>query len=83
MKPDSQKVGNVRLYLICYHLSLLGWNTIPSARNARGIDIVPYCSWAINLTRIQIEMETNRYSENCLRLMKRAVQPGKDLKSLI
>ncbi|QCQ22217.1 hypothetical protein [Desulfoglaeba alkanexedens] len=42
MKLDSQIVGNAGLYFTCYHLSLLGWNAMPTARNARGIDIVAY-----------------------------------------
>ncbi len=42
MKLDAQIVGNAGLYFTCYHLSLLGWNVMPTARNARGIDIVAY-----------------------------------------
>ena len=40
MKLDAQIVGNAGLYLACYHLSMLGWNAMPTSRNARGIDIV-------------------------------------------
>lgn len=42
MGLDPQITGNVGLYYCCYHLSLLGWNVMPTARNARGIDIVAY-----------------------------------------
>jgi len=42
MKLNRQIVGNTGLYLTCYYLSLLGWNAMPTARNARGIDIVAY-----------------------------------------
>jgi hypothetical protein len=42
MKLNHQTVGNVGLYYVCYRLSLLGWNVMPTARNARGIDIVAY-----------------------------------------
>lgn len=42
MKLDSEVIGNVGLYFTCYHLSLLGWNTMPTARNARGINVVAY-----------------------------------------
>ena len=42
MKLDAQIVGNAGLYFTCYHLSLLGWNVMPTARNAPGIDIVAY-----------------------------------------
>jgi hypothetical protein len=27
---DSQITGNVGLYYCCYHLSLLGWNVMPT-----------------------------------------------------
>lgn len=39
---DAQIVGNVGIYLNCFRLSLLGWNAVPTARNARGIGIVAY-----------------------------------------
>lgn len=38
----SQVVGNAGLYFVCYKLSLQGWNVMPTARNARGIDIIAY-----------------------------------------
>src|ERR1051326_9354062 len=42
MKLDPQITGNVGLYYCCYRLSLLGWNVMPTARNARGVDIIAY-----------------------------------------
>lgn len=42
MKLDAQIVGNAGLYFTCYQLSLRGWNAMPTARNARGIDVVAY-----------------------------------------
>ena len=42
MKLDAQVVGNAGLYFTCYRLSLLGWNAMPTARNARSIDVVAY-----------------------------------------
>ena len=39
---NTQVVGNVGLYYVCYRLSGLGWNVMPTARNARGIDVVIY-----------------------------------------
>ncbi len=42
MKLDALIVANAGLYFTCYRLSLLGWNVMPTARNARGIDIVAY-----------------------------------------
>ncbi len=42
MKLDARIVGNVGLYFTCYKLSLHGWNVMPTARNARGIDVLAY-----------------------------------------
>ncbi len=41
-KLPTQVVGNVGLYYVCYQLSLHGWNVMPTARNARGVDVVAY-----------------------------------------
>ena len=43
-KLPSQVVGNIGMYYASYRLSLLGWNAMPTARNARGIDILAYDS---------------------------------------
>jgi len=42
MKLDPQLTGNAGLCYCCYHLSLLGWNDMPTARNPRGVDIIAY-----------------------------------------
>jgi len=42
MALDQQITGNVGLYYCCYRLSLLGWNVMLTARNARGVDIIAY-----------------------------------------
>jgi len=39
MKQESQIVGNTGLFYACYRLSTMGWNVMPTARNARGIEI--------------------------------------------
>lgn len=52
MKQDNQLTGNIGLYWTCYHLSRLGWNVMPTSRNARGVDIIAYnqdCSRAIGI----------------------------------
>lgn len=41
-KVPTQIVGNVGMYYLCYKLSQMGYNVMPTARNARGIDIVVY-----------------------------------------
>ncbi len=39
---DKQVTGNVGLYYISYRLSRMGWNVMPTSRNAKGIDILAY-----------------------------------------
>ena len=41
-KRQTQIVGNAGMYYVCYRLSLLGWNAMPTSRNAKGVDIVAY-----------------------------------------
>ena len=41
-KLEAQIVGNIGLYYVSYRLSQLGWNVMPTARNAKGIDLVAY-----------------------------------------
>jgi hypothetical protein len=60
MKLDSQITGNVGLYYCCYHLSLLGWNVMPPARNARGIDIVAYDRSATRFIYVQVKALSKR-----------------------
>jgi hypothetical protein len=60
MKPEIQKqnnqiVGNIGLYFVCYRLSQLGWNVMPTARNARGIDVVIYSQDAKRTHTIQVK----------------------------
>lgn len=52
MGNDHQVVGNIGLYWTCYKLSRLGWNAMPTSRNARGVDIIAYnqdCSKTISI----------------------------------
>ena len=60
MKLDSQIVGNVGLYFTCYRLSLLGWNAMPTARNARGIDVVAYSRDGKRYIGIQVKSLSKR-----------------------
>jgi hypothetical protein len=56
MNKDAQVTGNIGLYWTCYLLSRMGWNAMPTARNARGVDIIAYnhdCS-----RRISIQVKT-------------------------
>lgn len=54
-RKRSQVTGNVGLYYACYRLSLLGWNVMPTARNARGIDIVAYGSNGARMLGMQVK----------------------------
>lgn len=60
MKLDSQVVGNAGLYFTCFQLSLRGWNAMPTARNARGIDIVAYSRNGSRFVGIQVKALSKR-----------------------
>ena len=60
MKLDSQVVGNAGLYFACFHLSLLGWNVMPTARNARGIDVVAYDRSGSRFIGVQVKALSKR-----------------------
>jgi len=36
----QQVVGNAGMYFAAYRLSQMGWNVMPTSRNARGIDFL-------------------------------------------
>lgn len=57
---DNQVVGNVGLFFVCYKLSRLGWNVMPTARNARGIDVVIYSSDASRKFTLQVKALSKR-----------------------
>ena len=52
---NNQVVGNVGLYFVCYHLSRMGWNVMPTARNAKGIDILIYSLDASRKLTVQVK----------------------------
>ena len=60
MKPDTQVTGNIGLYYVCYHLSRMGWNVMPTARNARGIDIVAYSADGKRFLGVQVKALSKR-----------------------
>lgn len=60
MKLDGQIVGNAGLYFTCYQLSLLGWNVMPTARNARGIDVVAYSGDGERYIGVQVKALSKR-----------------------
>jgi len=60
IQRSAQVVGNVGLYFVCYRLSLLGWNVMPTARNAKGIDLVAYSHDATQTRTIQVKALSKR-----------------------
>jgi len=54
-KHQSQIVGNIGLFYVCYRLSRLGWNVMPTTRNARGIDIIAYSPDATHFKGVQVK----------------------------
>ena len=57
---DPQLTGNVGLYFCCYRLSLMGWNVMPTARNARGVDIIAYSRDATRFVGVQVKALSKR-----------------------
>jgi hypothetical protein len=60
-KLTTQNVGNVGLYYVCYQLSRRGWNVMPTARNARGVDVVIYNQDATRTHTLQVKTLSKRY----------------------
>ncbi|MBI5527107.1 MAG: hypothetical protein HY897_12300 [Deltaproteobacteria bacterium] len=54
-KRANQTVGNAGLYYVCFKLSQMGWNVLPTSRNARGVDIVAYNEDATRYVTIQVK----------------------------
>jgi hypothetical protein len=60
MGKDAQVTGNIGLYWTCYHLSRMGWNAMPTARNARGVDIIAYDRDCLRRISIQVKTLSKR-----------------------
>lgn len=60
MKKDTQVTGNAGLYWTCYQLSGLGWNAMPTARNARGVDIIAYNRDCSRMVGLQVKSLSKR-----------------------
>ena len=60
MKRDAKITGNIGLYYTCYRLSMMGWNVMPTARNARGIDIVAYNRDCSRFIGVQVKALSKR-----------------------
>lgn len=57
---NPQVTGNVGLYYCAYVLSLRGWNVMPTARNARGVDIIAYNDNASKFIGVQVKTLSKR-----------------------
>jgi hypothetical protein len=60
MKQNIQITGNAGLFYTCYRLSCLGWNVMPTARNARGIDMVAYNQDGSEFVGVQVKSLSKR-----------------------
>ena len=60
MKLETQIVGNIGMYYACYQLSKSGWNVMPTARNAKGIDIIAYSPNGKSFLGIQVKTLSKR-----------------------
>lgn len=54
-KVPTQTIGNIGLFYVCYRLSLYGWNVMPTARNAKGVDILIFSQNASRKISIQVK----------------------------
>jgi len=59
-KLEAQIVGNIGLYYVSYRLSQLGWNVMPTARNAKGIDLIAYSLDGPSYVGLQIKSLSKR-----------------------
>ena len=60
MSSSAQIVGNAGLYYACYRLSKLGWNAMPTSRNARGVDVIAYNRDCSRMVSIQVKSLSKR-----------------------
>jgi hypothetical protein len=58
----NQITGNIGLYYVCYLLSELGWNVMPTSRNTRGVDIVIFDEREKHTIQVKTLRERNNVS---------------------
>lgn len=56
----TQTIGNIGLYYVCYRLSLHAWNVMPTARNAKGVDILIFSQNASRKISLQVKTLSKR-----------------------
>lgn len=52
---DNQITGNIGLYWTCFSLSRMGWNVLPTSRNARGIDAIAHNDDCGRMVSLQVK----------------------------
>lgn len=57
---NNHGVGNAGLFYCCYKLAQLGWNVLPTSRNAKGVDVVIYSADAKRVHTIQVKTISKR-----------------------
>jgi hypothetical protein len=61
--PETHITGTVGLYYTCYKLSRMGWNVMPTSRNARGIYIIAYSTGSPqHVVMVQVKALSKRNS---------------------
>ena len=60
MKLEPQVTGNIGMYYACYKLSCMGGNVMPTARNAKGIDIIAYNKSGPEFIGVKVKALTKR-----------------------
>lgn len=60
MKASTQVIGNAGLFFVCFRLSQAGWNVMPTARNAKGVDLLAYSSDARRVVTVQVKALSRR-----------------------
>ena len=59
-KLPPQIVGNAGLFYVCHKLSALGWNAMPTSRNAKGIDVMCFSLGGKRTLLLQVKSLSKR-----------------------
>jgi hypothetical protein len=57
---SKQRSGNIGLYYVCFRLAQLGWNVLPTSRNAKGIDLLAYSEDGVRRITVQVKALVDR-----------------------
>jgi len=61
-RKRTQITGNAGMFYVCYKLSKMGWNVMPTSRNAKGVDIIAYNSDMTTMISIQVKTLSTKTS---------------------